>query len=87
MNLKWFATGLGLGAAIAILYTPKTGTETREMLQEKVDDARRYAAGSIQEEHYTITDVINEGQEVVTDNAEPVSGVVDEAADKFSDAS
>jgi gas vesicle protein len=84
MNLKWFAIGVGLGAAVTILCTPKTGAETREMLREKVDDARRYAAGKIQEEPYTIADVLNEGQEVVTHKARGVSGAVDAAADKLS---
>jgi gas vesicle protein len=73
MNLKWFAIGLGLGAAVAVLYTPKTGAETREMLGDKVDDARRYAAGRIQEERYTIADVLNEGQEVVRGKAEAIT--------------
>lgn len=86
MNLKWFAMGLGLGAAVAILYTPKTGAETREMLREKVGHARRYTAGKIPEERYSITDVINEDQEVVTGKAEAVSGADDAAADKFRDA-
>jgi gas vesicle protein len=87
MNLKWFAMGLGLGAVVAFLYTPKTGAETRQMLRDKVDDARRYATGRIQEERYTIADVLNEGREVVTGKAEAVSGAVDAAADKFSAAS
>ena len=87
MNLKWFAMGLGLGAAVALLYTPETGAETREMLRDKVDDSREYAARRIQEERYTIADVLNEGQAVVTGKAEAVSGAVDAAADKFSGTS
>jgi gas vesicle protein len=63
MKLKWFAIGLGLGAVVAMLYTPKTGAETREILKDKVNDGRRYVAGRIEEEHYTIADVINEGKE------------------------
>lgn len=61
-TLKWFALGLGTGAAVAILYAPKAGTEMREMLRDKADDARRYVAGTIREEHYTIGDVIHEGK-------------------------
>jgi gas vesicle protein len=52
-----------LGAVVAMLYTPKTGAETREILKDKVNDGRRYVAGRIEEEHYTIADVINEGKE------------------------
>lgn len=64
MNPKWFAIGLGVGAAVgavaAILCTPKTGAEMREMLKDRANDLRRYAAGKVKEEHYTIADVINE---------------------------
>lgn len=63
MKLKWFVTGLGLGAVVAILYTPKTGAETRGMLRGKADDA----ASRVQQERYTIGDVIKENREVVTD--------------------
>ena len=79
--------GLGFGAAVAFLYTPKKGAETRQMLRDKVGDARRYATGKIQEEHYTIADVLNEGQEVETGKAGAVSGAVNPAADKISEDS
>jgi gas vesicle protein len=63
MSLKWFGVGLGLGAAVAVLYTPRAGAETREMLRDKADQARRYVAGRIGKERYTIGDVINEARE------------------------
>jgi gas vesicle protein len=44
MNLKWFAMGLGVGAVVTLFTTPKTGAETREMLQDKADDALKFAA-------------------------------------------
>jgi len=84
MNLKWFATGLGVGAAVTILYAPKTGAETRQMLRKTVDDARRNANGR-SEEHYTIADVLNESDEAVTCQAKAISGAVDAAPDKFSE--
>lgn len=30
----WFLVGLGIGAAIGVLYAPQAGTETRESLAE-----------------------------------------------------
>ena len=63
MKLKWFAIGLGVGAGVAILSTPKSGAETRDVLGDIPDKARRYATGRVKEENYTITDVINEMNE------------------------
>jgi gas vesicle protein len=90
MNLKWFAIGLGVGAAVGavvtVLSTPKTGTEMREMLKDRANDVRRYAVEEIKEDHYTIGDVINEineGKEAVNREEKSVSSVLDAAADTF----
>jgi gas vesicle protein len=31
----WFVAGAAIGAAVALLYAPKTGTETRRLIKEK----------------------------------------------------
>ena len=33
-NILWFVAGLGIGAAVGILYAPKTGDETRERIRQ-----------------------------------------------------
>lgn len=90
MNPKWFAIGLGVGAAVgavaAILSTPKTGAEMKEMLKDGAKDVRRHAAGKVEEEHYTIGDVINEikeGKEGVNREEKSVSSVLGAAAETF----
>jgi len=34
----WFLAGLGIGAAVGILYAPKAGDETRERLRSAAED-------------------------------------------------
>jgi gas vesicle protein len=34
----WFLAGLGIGAAVGILYAPKTGDETRQRLRSVAED-------------------------------------------------
>ncbi|MBN1369132.1 MAG: YtxH domain-containing protein [Dehalococcoidaceae bacterium] len=41
--------GTAIGLAVGLLYAPRPGTETREMLKEKTDDARHKAADIVQE--------------------------------------
>lgn len=41
--LGWFLFGTAIGAAAALLMTPKTGTEARELLAEKSDEWARRA--------------------------------------------
>ena len=41
-SIGWFLAGLGLGAAVGILYAPKSGRETRENLLERADEGRDF---------------------------------------------
>ena len=43
MKIISFVTGLGVGAAVAMLLTPRSGEDMREMLSEKAENGRRYA--------------------------------------------
>jgi gas vesicle protein len=36
----WFLAGLGIGAAVGILYAPKAGDEMRQQLREVAEDGR-----------------------------------------------
>ena len=36
----WFLAGLGIGAAVGILYAPKSGDELRQQLRDVADESR-----------------------------------------------
>ncbi len=36
----WFLAGLGIGAAVGILYAPKAGDEMRQQLRDVAEDSR-----------------------------------------------
>ncbi len=36
----WFLAGLGIGAAVGILYAPKAGDEIRQQLRDMAEDGR-----------------------------------------------
>jgi gas vesicle protein len=39
-GILWFLAGLGIGAALGILYAPKTGDETRQQLRDAAEQGR-----------------------------------------------
>ena len=43
-NFAWFVAGVTVGVAGAILFTPKSGKETREQLAEAASKGREFAS-------------------------------------------
>ncbi len=41
-NLPYFFLGLGLGVAVGLLFAPKSGPETRELLLNKADEGKEF---------------------------------------------
>jgi len=68
----WFLTGAALGAAVALLYAPQTGEETRKLIGKKT----REGAGALSE---TGRDMIDKGRDMF----ERGRKMADEAADMF----
>lgn len=57
-----FILGAVSGAAVALLYAPQTGRETRELLGEKANEARARAAEAAARGR----DAINQGRDTLT---------------------
>ncbi|MGQ9635990.1 MAG: YtxH domain-containing protein [Bryobacteraceae bacterium] len=43
-KLIWFLTGAAIGAAIALLYAPQTGAQTRKYLRKKTEEGKEALA-------------------------------------------
>ncbi|HEY6339401.1 MAG TPA: YtxH domain-containing protein [Candidatus Sulfotelmatobacter sp.] len=41
-SFAWFLAGLGLGAVVGVLYAPRSGSETREVLRARAEEGRDY---------------------------------------------
>jgi gas vesicle protein len=57
-----FILGAVSGAAVALLYAPQSGRETRDLLNEKANEARARAAEAAARSR----DAINQGRETLT---------------------
>jgi len=69
-QLAWFLTGAVIGAAVAILFAPKSGKETRQYISDKTQQA----GDAINETRKDIVDasreVIERGRKLVEDAAD-----------------
>ncbi|HSS98032.1 MAG TPA: YtxH domain-containing protein, partial [Terriglobales bacterium] len=65
-SLLWFLAGLGIGAAVGVLYAPRSGSETREALLARAEEGREYMRERAREAREQASDWVDKGREVVT---------------------
>ena len=68
-KLTWFLMGAALGAACALLYAPKSGKETRDMITQKAQDASNAVTDTSRDLYGRGKDVLDKGKQVVDDAA------------------
>ena len=71
--LGWFFLGAVAGAATALLMTPKTGWETRELLAERGGDIFRRAQDAAGETQSRAGDLFDRGREYFEEQTQRLS--------------
>jgi len=69
-KLVWFLAGAALGAAIAILYAPATGAETRRRIADKTQEGRQTLVESGRELIERGRDLYEKGRQIADEAAE-----------------
>lgn len=64
-GLANFVLGVGVGVVVGLLFAPKTGEETRELLKNKADEGKEYLKKRGSELADTAGDILERGREVV----------------------
>lgn len=61
----WFLAGLGIGAAVGVLYAPKSGRETRESIMRGVDEGRDMVRERARQYREQAADLVERGKEAI----------------------
>ncbi len=69
-KVVWFVAGVSIGAAIALLYAPASGEETRKKLSEKTEGGREALADSGREFMEKGRELYEKGRRLVDDAAD-----------------
>ena len=69
-TLAWFLTGAAVGATVAILYTPKSGKETRQYLSDKAQEGREAVENASHDVAEASRDMFERGRKLVEDAAD-----------------
>jgi gas vesicle protein len=64
-KLSYFLFGLGMGVAVGVLFAPKSGEETREMLKSRANEGADYLRRRGEEVRDSATDMIGRSKEAL----------------------
>src|SRR4051794_13572983 len=76
-KMSFFFLGLGIGAAVGVLFAPKSGSETRDFLMSKANESADLAKRRAQELKDQASETLERGKSTVTRHKESLSAAVD----------
>lgn len=85
-KFSYFFLGLGLGVAVGLLFAPKAGAETRDLLLTKADEGKEYLKRRSNELRDTAVDALEKGKTAVTRQKDHLSAAVEAGKQAYRDA-
>jgi gas vesicle protein len=76
-KLSFFFLGLGLGVAVGVLFAPKSGTETRDLLRSKAEEGADYVKRRGEELVDTAADAVDKGKQTIQRHKENLTAAVE----------
>jgi len=76
-KLSFFFLGLGLGVAVGVLFAPKAGTETRELIRSKAGEGVDYVKRRGEEFRDSATETLDRSKETIRRHKDNLSAAVE----------
>ena len=85
-KFSYFLLGLGLGVAAGLLFAPKSGPETRDLLRSKADEGREFLKRRSEEMRDQAAEAIDRGRSTVTRQRDNLMSAVEAGKQAYRDA-
>jgi gas vesicle protein len=85
-KFSYFFLGLGLGVAVGLLFAPKTGAETRDLIRSKADEGKEYLKRATVDLKESASDVVEKGRSAVNRQRDNLSAAVEAGKQAYRDA-
>ena len=85
-GLSSFLLGLGVGVGLGMLFAPKSGSETREIIKSKAEEGTDFIKQRSAELKDTAAGWVDKGKEAVGRQKETLTDAVDAGKQAYRDA-
>ncbi|MCX6635261.1 MAG: YtxH domain-containing protein [Acidobacteria bacterium] len=75
-KLSFFFLGLGIGVAVGILFAPKSGEETRELIRDKAGEGKDFLKRRSGELRETAAEALERGKSAVSRQKDQLAAAV-----------
>jgi gas vesicle protein len=82
----WFLAGLGLGALAGLLYAPRSGSETRDVIRARAEEGREYVRGRAREARDQASQWADKGRDVVSQQKEQFRAAYEAGRQAYQEA-
>ncbi len=86
-GILWFLAGLGIGAAVGVLYAPKAGRETREDLARYAQEGSDYVKERAKQYRDQAGTWVDKGKEVVSQQKDQLRNAFEAGKQAYREAS
>jgi len=85
-RISYFCLGVGIGVAVGILFAPKSGEETRQLLRSKADDSKDYVKRKTEEIKESAVDLADKGKLALQRQKEQLAAAVDAGRQAYKES-
>ena len=85
-GLASFLLGVGVGVGLGLIFAPKSGEETRELLKGKADEGKEYLKRRGSELRDSAGDIIERGKEVISRQKDTLAEAVEAGKQAYREA-
>jgi gas vesicle protein len=85
-RISYFCLGLGIGVAVGILFAPKSGQETRQLLRTKADDSKDFLVRKSGELKDSAVDLADRGKLALQRQKEQLAAAVDAGRQAYKES-
>jgi len=82
----WFLAGLGVGAVVGVLYAPRSGNETRDVIREKAEEGRDFVSSRARQAREQAGDWVERGKDVIGQQKEQFRSAFEAGRQAYQEA-